>query len=133
MQELKFHHIGVATKNIEREFATYEKLGYKRDGDVFCDEIQKIRGLFITAPGHPCLELLENVSDDGPLTTVLDKGIKYYHTAYQVENIDAALEWAVEDLNAIIICPITEATYFEKICFLMLRNRAIIEFVQLKK
>lgn len=73
MDNLKLHHIGVATKNIEKEFEVFKKLGYKQSSEVFIDEIQGIRGMFIEARGQPCLELLENLSSDGPLTSFLQK------------------------------------------------------------
>ena len=43
MDNMKLHHIGVATKNIEREFVIFKKLGYKKSSEVFVDEIQKIK------------------------------------------------------------------------------------------
>lgn len=130
MLNLKFHHIGVATKHIDREFSIYQKMGYRKLEEPFCDEIQKIKGMFIVADNQPCLELLENLSEEGPLTSVLSKGIKYYHTAYEVQNIEDALSEVLNELGAMVICPITQATYFKKICFLMLKNRAIIELVE---
>lgn len=83
MDNLKLHHIGVATKNIEKEFVVFKKLGYKQSSEVFIDEIQGIRGMFIEARGQPCLELLENLSSDGPLTSFLQKRTKFYHFAYE--------------------------------------------------
>lgn len=88
LENLKFHHIGVATKNIEKELKIYEKMGYKPSSDIFVDETQKIRGVFIEAEGHPRLELLENLNSDGPLTTYLKKGIKFYHFAYESDDIE---------------------------------------------
>lgn len=129
MDNLKFHHIGVATKSIEKELKQFEKLGYKPVSDIFVDDIQKIKGLFISAPGQPCLELLENATDDGPLSAFLNQGIKFYHFAYETNNIEKLVETLAKDV-AFVIVPITKATYFQKICFLMLRNKMIIEIVQ---
>ena len=41
MDSMKLHHIGVATKNIDREFEIFKKLGYKQCSDIFVDETQK--------------------------------------------------------------------------------------------
>ena len=82
MNNLKLHHIGVACRNIEKEFKYFEKLGYQFASEIFVDEEQKIKGVFIKADNQPCLELLENVSEDGPLTSFLQNGVKFYHFAY---------------------------------------------------
>lgn len=129
MDNLKFHHIGVATKCIEKELKQFEKLGYKPISDIFVDDVQKIKGLFISAPGQPCLELLENSTDDGPLNGLLNQGVKFYHFAYETNNMEQLVASMVDD-GAFVIVPITKATYFEKICFLMLRNKMIVEIVQ---
>ena len=92
MNGLKLHHIGVATKSIEKELETFSKLGYVPCSEVFCDKIQKIKGLFISAPHQPCMELLENLTPDGPLTSHLKAGRKFYHIAYETENIETSYE-----------------------------------------
>ena len=130
---LKLHHIGVATNNIEKEFKIFEKFGYTKSSEVFCDEIQKIKGLFISAENQPTLELLENLNDEGPLTSILAKGIKFYHFAYSTNDIEKDLEMLVNEFGATVISSITEATYFEKICFVLLSNRMIVELVQERK
>ena len=58
IKNLRLHHIGVACKSIEKELKTFELLGYKPVSEIFSDEIQKIKGLFISAPNQPELELL---------------------------------------------------------------------------
>ena len=57
--KLKLHHIGVATRNIEKELEVFSRLGYRKCSEIFEDEIQHMRGIFITAPNQPCLELIE--------------------------------------------------------------------------
>jgi len=131
--ELKLHHLGVACRNIEKEFHVFEKLGYRPISDVFEDKIQKIRGLFIVAKDQPCLELLENLTSDGPLNSHLAKGNKFYHMAYQTENIESDVKDFTTNRGARIIIPITEATYFKKICFMVMPNMMIVELIQLKE
>ena len=131
LEELKFHHIGVACKNIEKEFSYFSTLGYKASDKIFIDEIQKIKGLFIEAPNQPRLELLENLTPDGPLTNFLAKGNKFYHLAYETLNIEEDAKKLCAQ-GAIIIKPSVPATYFNKVCFLMLKNMLMIELVEKK-
>ena len=132
MENLKLHHIGVATKNIEKEFSYFKMLGYERCSEIFVDEIQKIKGIFIEAKNQPCLELLENLTEEGPLKNYLSKGNKFYHFAYETQNIEADYHRLINK-GAIPMVKITKATFFEKICFLMLKNMMLIELVQLKE
>ncbi len=129
---LKFHHIGVAARNIEKEFKTFEKLGYSKCSETFCDEIQKIKGLFIQAPNQPCLELLEGIEENNPIKSHLLKGNKFYHFAYETKDIESDLKYFTEELRAKVIVPVTKARYFEKICFMVLPNMMIVELVQLR-
>ena len=132
MKKLNLHHIGVASKNIEQEFEIFKRLGYTKVSEVFTEPVQKIKGLFISAKGQPTLELLENLTQDGPLTNLLKKRTKFYHFAYTTNNIEQDTENFVQELNAFVITPPHQSTYFEKICFMMLPNQMIIELVQEK-
>ena len=129
MDNLKLHHIGVATKSIEKEFLYLRCLGYKQCSDIFVDEIQKIKGMFIEAENQPCLELLENLSDDGPLTNHLKKGNKFYHFAYETNDIEKDYARFIEG-GALPVVRITKAAYFNKICFFMLKNMMLVELVE---
>ena len=105
MEKLKLHHIGVAVNNIDKEFETFEILGYSKTSEVFIDPIQKIKGLFISADNQPTLELLENLSKDGPLTSFLKKRTKFYHFAYITNNIEQDTQMFCEKYNAFLITP----------------------------
>ena len=127
---LEFHHIGVATKGIEKELPVYTLMGYEKEGEAFEDPTQGIRGLFITAKDQPRLELLENLPDSHTLDKPLENGQKFYHTAYYVDNIEAALEM-YKNNRAKVISPLKESVYFGKrICFLMLPNMQMIELLE---
>ncbi len=131
--QLKLHHIGVATRNIEKEFEVFSKLGYKKYSEIFEDEIQHMKGLFIKAENQPCLELIEGVGEQNPVKSHILKGNKFYHIAYETKNIEKDLQNFIENKSARVIVPITKAVYFKKICFILLPNMTIIELVELKE
>lgn len=130
LQKYKFDHIGVACKSIEKEYSFFQKLGYSQISDYFEDKNQGIRGLFIEAEGQPTLELLENLNENGPLTNILKKGNKFYHFAYETDDIDQDFDNFVEKEKCIVISPIKRAVYYHKVAFCMLPNMTMIEFVQ---
>ena len=130
LDTLQFHHIGVAAQNIAKEVPSYQILGYKCEEEFFEDPQQGIRGLFLRADDAPTLEVLENLEGSHTLDSWLNRGQKFYHVAYCVEDIEAVLE-ALKKEHARVISPLKESTYFhKKICFLMLPNRQIVELIE---
>lgn len=126
-----FHHVGVATRNIARELPFYTLLGYKPESNTFEDPFQKIRGMFLIAKNQPRLELLENMDDSHTLDIPLKQGQKYYHLAYQTENIEAAIEIFKRN-RARVISEMKPSVYFGKrICFLILPNMGMIELIEI--
>lgn len=128
--KLEFHHIGVATTSIEKEFTPYRFLGYVRENATFEDHEQGIKGQFITAPGQPRLELLENLEGSATLDVWLKSRVKMYHFAYKTANIEEAIE--ILNRNKIrVITPLKISVYFKKrICFLMLSPGFLLELIE---
>ena len=128
--EFEFHHIGVAVRDINKDFATFSFLGYTRSSDVFEDEEQGIQGLFIEAKGQPRLELLADLDGRATISPVLESGNKMYHFAYTVSDIEKALDVFIK-AKAKVVSPLKQSTYFGKrICFLLLPNMYMIELVE---
>ena len=130
LPEFSLHHIGVVTRGIEEELPIFEMLGYCKTSEIFIEPGQKVRGLFIAAPGQPVLELLENMENGGPLAGALAKGIKFYHFAYAVPDVDKALERLLALCRAKVIVPANEGVYFKRICFVMLPNMMLVELIE---
>lgn len=99
INNLKLHHIGVATRNIEKEFKTFEKLGYNKCSEVFEDPIQKMKGLFIECENQPRLELIEGIGEDNPVKLHILKGNKFYHFAYETNDIEGCIKPFVDRQN----------------------------------
>lgn len=128
--EFTFHHIGVATKKIEKELPLYTLMGYEKESGFFEDPNQGIRGLFLTAKDHPRLELLENMEGSQMLDKQLELHQKMYHTAYYVKDIERAVEVFSRN-RCKMISPLKESVYFGKrICFFILPNMGMIELLE---
>lgn len=133
MLNLELDHLGVIVRSIEKETEIYKKLGYREAGAVFQDENQKMRGLFLQplqGGGH-CLELIEDTSESKALANLLNApGGRIYHLAYKVHDLEKELPDILATLNARILSPVKEATYYKKVCFIFLANGQIIELVE---
>lgn len=126
----KFHHIGVATREIEKELPVYALLGYQKEGEFFTDSVQGIRGVFLTADGQPRLELLENLEGSHTLDVPLKQGQKLYHMAFFVEDIEKTVD-ILRANRGKVISPLRDSVFFKKrICFLMMPNMMLIELVE---
>jgi methylmalonyl-CoA/ethylmalonyl-CoA epimerase len=68
---LAFHHVGLATKSMERARAVVEGLGYSVDA-VSPVPSQRVRVCFARQAHHPTIELIEPDGDDSPVRTILD-------------------------------------------------------------
>lgn len=127
----KFHHYGVATESITAYLDNYS--GYAAE-DEFTDPLQGVRGLFIITNSNERLELLENLSDSNVLTPYFSNSDRIYHAGFYVKNIDEALKFLVDKLKAKVVSEPKLSIFFkENICFLMLKNKFIIELLQVQK
>ena len=72
LEELSFHHVGVACKDIDKTARVYELLGYKKEVPVF-DPLQNINICFLHHPTMPLIELLSPVDENSPVVQILSK------------------------------------------------------------
>jgi len=128
--DYEFHHLGYATKSIEESMGFFAFLGYVQEGDRFVDHSQGVAGCFLTGPG-PRIELLENLPGVETLTPWITAGVKIYHFAYLVEDLDQAIT-AARQQSAKVIVPPVPATAFDlrRICFVIYRSGMVVEFIE---
>jgi methylmalonyl-CoA/ethylmalonyl-CoA epimerase len=128
--EARFHHIGVACRDLEREQGGFAALGYMPVGDQFTDARQGVVGLFLEGSG-PRLELLAPFEDSDTLAPWLSGRAKMYHLAYEVIGLDEAMARA-GGVSARLVSKPTPAVAFggRNICFLMLRTMFLVELIE---
>jgi methylmalonyl-CoA/ethylmalonyl-CoA epimerase len=129
LDDLVFHHIGIACERIETEVPHYELLGYRAEGPIFEDSRQVIRGLFMKS-GPIQIELIEPLRPESPVHSYLGRGIQMYHQAFLSHNVREAVR-ALIDKGAVIVSHPKPAVAFggRQVCFLLLPNRMLIELI----
>jgi methylmalonyl-CoA/ethylmalonyl-CoA epimerase len=126
----RFHHIGVACRNLDRDREGFALLGYAPAGDSFIDPAQGIEGQFLEGPG-PRLELLVSHGDGKTLEPWLKGRAKMYHLAYEVDELDHAREAAREAGGRQVSEPVPSVAFEgRRICFLMLPNLQLLELIE---
>lgn len=131
---MKLSHIGILVKDIEQSIKNHETLfGYKQLGPIIDDSIQKVRVVLMgTSDEDPVkIELISPLTEDSPITNLLEKRQSLYHLCYEVQDIEEAMKKARKNGVVIISKPV-EAPLFDnhKICFLFTKDHYVIELVE---
>lgn len=126
----EFHHIGYATTDLDREWATFRSLGYRVEGEAFTDPLQGVHGFFLVGAG-PRIELLESLPGSKTLAPWLASGVRMYHVAYTVPNIGEAVAWARAQRARITVNPVPAVAFQDRlISFALFRNGLLVEFIE---
>jgi len=128
--KMTFHHVGVASRDLPADVEAFRLLGYEPEGDEFVDHGQGIAGRFLVGTG-PRIEVLEALPGSIILDPWLDKGVKFYHQAFEVDALDDALA-TLRDVGARVVSPPAPAVAFggRPIAFILLRNMVMVELIQ---
>jgi len=129
MNDLTFHHIGIACESIDEEIENYKELGYSLSADKFEDPNQGIRGVFMKNAGMQ-IELLEPLKKDSPVCSFLKRGIQMYHQGFLCDNIHDTSSDLLEK-GAYMASPVKPAVAFKdrSVCFLLMPNKMLIELI----
>ena len=131
LKSMKFHHIGVAVKDISATATVYVTGGYKQSDTIF-DPIQNVNICWLTKENMPVVELLEPVDETSPVNKILEKnGVTPYHTCYIVDEIELAMK-ELRKMKYIVVSKPAEAVAIHgcKVCFLFNKNVGLIELVE---
>ena len=131
LDSFKFHHIGVAVKDIDATAAIYEGAGY-RMSDIVFDPIQNVDICWLTKEGAPIVELLAPVDEMSPVCKTLEKnGVTPYHCCYVVDNIDEAVKELRKERYVLTSKPEPAVAFCgSRVCFLFNKNVGLIELVE---
>ncbi|WP_412850297.1 VOC family protein [Chryseobacterium sp. PMSZPI] len=123
---MKFHHVGVACKDIQEELEKIRKLHkIVEETPVVFDENQQAELCMVTVEDGLNIEFVSGK----PVENLLKKRISYYHICYEVDDIEKTIENLTEN-GGMLISPPKEAILFNnrKVAFLML-SYGIVELL----
>jgi len=129
--EIKFHHIGIACRDIEFTKAFYLNQGYKASETVE-DPIQNVFICFLSKDGEPLLELLAPVDEKSPINRTLSaSGVTPYHICYQVKSIEDSIKSLKTQRFVRVSRPAPACALDNKrVCFLYNKDVGLIELVE---
>lgn len=131
LESMKFHHIGIAVRDIDKTAAVYVQGGYKKSQTTF-DPVQNVSICWLTKTEMPRVELLAPVDETSPVCKTLEKnGVTPYHTCYTVENIEDAIIELRKMKYVVVAKPeVAPAISNCKVSFLFNKNVGLIELVE---
>lgn len=131
LDSMKFHHIGVAVRDINATAALYVAGGYQQSETIF-DPNQNVNICWLTKEGMPVVELLEPVDENSPVNGILEKnGVAPYHTCYMVDDIEQSVR-DLRKMRYLVVSKPVKAVAIRgcKVCFLFNKSVGLIELVE---
>jgi methylmalonyl-CoA/ethylmalonyl-CoA epimerase len=127
---VRFHHTGIACRDLERDVRWFGNLGYTSEGSAFIDPLQGIKGQFMLL-GEARIELLEALPDSRVLDPWLAHGSPLYHFGYEVSDIGEAIE-LLSASGAKLVSEPKPAVAFDgrHVAFLLRSNKMLVEVIE---
>lgn len=89
----RFHHVGVAVRDLDAALDLYTELfGFRQVAQPVTVSAQHVRVAFVEAGPGVLIELIEGLDEEAPVRGVLERsGAGPYHLCYEVDDLDAAV------------------------------------------
>ena len=129
-----FHHVGFVVASISQvgpEFA--RSLGAEWDGQVIHDPLQQARVTFLHcgASSNPTIELIEADSHESPLNKFVAKGGGLHHICYEVDALEAQLEFCRKQGSLIVRKPLPAAAFQGRsIAWVYTKQKLLVEYLE---
>jgi methylmalonyl-CoA/ethylmalonyl-CoA epimerase len=126
----RFHHLGVAVRDLDREERLFAAVGYRRESGDFVDEHQGVRIRFVVG-GGPRLELLQQLPGRVVLDPWLRRGIRFYHMAWECDAMQAEVDRLMASGARLVSAPAPAVAFGgRRVCFLFLGGAQLIELIE---
>ena len=100
---LRFHHLGLAVRNVEKARAFLKDLGYVIGEPVY-DPKQNVNLLMCAADDMPDVEVVSPAEGASPIDTIIGRqDALIYHTCYTTECLDKTIA-AIEQAGHRLFC-----------------------------
>jgi methylmalonyl-CoA/ethylmalonyl-CoA epimerase len=129
-----FHHIGIATKSIDKCVDIYHNFGYNVS-ETKAEPSQNVNICFLSRSGSPLLEIIEPLNNESPISRIVqNSGTTPYHLCFEVDDILKSIKELEEIKFRLLFEPITSEAMDEGLfCYLFSSEIGLIELYQKKK
>jgi len=89
LPDMRLHHVGVITGNLEGSMSFYTSLGYAASA-IYADPMQKARIVLMHRAHEPLVELITPDNPDSPAASWIQRiAVGPYHICYEVDDLEA--------------------------------------------
>ena len=131
---MELHHIGIASKDIERSIRNHQALlNLHPITEVVDDPVHKVSVVLLSDLGKEGvpIELISPLTQESPVSSLLKRGIHLYHVCYTVDDIESVLEKAKRERSIVISGPSPAKLYGgRRIAFIYTPDGYIVEFLE---
>ncbi len=131
MNQLQFHHVGIACRDIEASKTFYIDQGYTTSATTH-DTIQNVFICFLHKDGMPTIELLAPVDEKSPVNrTLATSGVTPYHICYETTDIESTVKELRKKQFVCVSKPVPAcAIQNKRVAFLYHKDVGLIELVE---
>ncbi len=134
---MKFNHFGIAVTNIENYFKTVLQpvFNCQTISQIYIDELQKTKIAFVTTIDGTCIELVEPLGDDSPITTILkNKRGGLYHLCFEANNFKQDIETCKQNKFILVSAPKPAIAFNNRyVAFFLTPSNELIELLEEQK
>jgi len=133
IEELAFHHLGLAARDPDRSRRTLRALGYTLGDDIF-DANQHANVQICTSGQLPDVEIIHSEDPESPLKNILERQDEaIYHICFSTRSISRAVEtFRRSGQRVVCIAPARPAPLFggRRVAFYYVRGLGLIELLE---
>jgi len=129
-----FHHVGFVVGSISQLGSNFARsLGAEWDGQIIHDPLQQARVTFLQCgeSGNPTIELVEPDSEESPLKKFVAKGGGLHHICYEVDRLEAQLDFCRKQGSLIVRKPLPAAAFQgRRIAWVYTKQKLLVEYLE---
>ena len=129
--DMRLHHIGVITGNLEVSMHFYTSLGYAASV-IYADPIQKARIVLMQRAPEPLIELIAPDSPESPAASWIQRiAVGPYHTCYEVDDLETMVAFLRRHRLVPVIKPVPAVAFnMRRIVFLWGESSGLLELLE---
>jgi catechol 2,3-dioxygenase-like lactoylglutathione lyase family enzyme len=131
LHDMRLHHVGVITGNLEGSINFYTSLGYAASA-IYADPMQKARIVLMQRAHEPLVELIAPESPESPAARWIQRiVVGPYHTCYEVDDLEAMMAFLRSHRLFPVIKPVPAVAFnMRRIVFLWGESSGLLELLE---
>jgi len=131
LHDMRLHHVGIITGNLEASMKFYTSLGYAASA-IYADPMQKARIVLMQRAHEPLIELIAPASPDSPAASWIQRiAVGPYHTCYEVDDLEASVAFLRRQRLFPVIKPVPAVAFdMRRIVFLWGESSGLLELLE---